>query len=115
MTTCSTFRPPEASALDDLMRDQLQFLLQIGERPAHEPLDAKNGVFRIGQCPLASGRADENRPVVVKLMTLGTRAMPDSSRTTTGWPSRMQAARLNVVPRSMPITAGDAMLMLSGI
>ena len=48
-------------------------------------------------------------------MTLGTRAMPDSSRTTTGCPSRMQAARLNVVPRSMPITAGDAMLMLSGI
>src|SRR5262249_31010867 len=38
--------------------------------------------------------------------TLGTRAFPPSSRTTTGRPSRTYAARLNVVPRSMPTTAG---------
>ena len=38
-------------ALDDLMRDERQFALQVGERPAHEPLDAEDGVLGIAQAP----------------------------------------------------------------
>jgi len=49
---------------------------------------------------LALGRHD------YELMTLGTRALPAASRTTTGRPSRTYAARLKVVPRSIPTTEG---------
>ena len=46
-------------------------------------------------------------------MTLGTSATPFSSRTTTGWPFSMYAARLKVVPRSMPMTEGELMHVVS--
>src|SRR5947209_2285796 len=42
-------------------------------------------------------------------MQLGTSATPRSSRTTTGRPFSTYAARLNVVPRSMPTTCGVVM------
>src|SRR5438067_2254467 len=42
-------------------------------------------------------------------MQLGTSATPCASRTTTGRPFSTYAARLNVVPRSMPTTDGFVM------
>ncbi len=53
-------------ALDDLVRDELQFLLQVGERAAHEPLDAEDGVLGVGQGPVARRGADEHGAVVVE-------------------------------------------------
>ena len=59
-------------ALDDLVRDQRQFLFQVGQRAAHQPLDAEDGVFGIGEAAL---RGPPCRPARVpsswKLMTLG--------------------------------------------
>ena len=49
-------------------------------------------------------------PSSKKLMTLGTKAVPLASRTTTGRPWSMYAARLKVVPRSMPTIEGAVML-----
>ena len=56
---------------------------------------------------VAGGGADEHRAVVVEADALGTSATPASSRTTTGRPFSTYAARLNVVPRSMPTTEGS--------
>ena len=53
-------------AFDDLLGDVLQFRAEIGERPAHQPLDAENGVRRIEQRPLLRGAADEHRAVRMK-------------------------------------------------
>ena len=84
---------------------------QVGEGAAHEPLDAEDGVLGVGQGAVAGGGADEDGAVVVEADALGTRAAPAASRTTTGRPSSMYAARLNVVPRSMPTTAGGVTLI----
>ena len=53
-------------ALDDLVRYQRQFGLQVGERPAHEPFNAEDGVFGIAQGTLPRRRADEDRAVLVR-------------------------------------------------
>ena len=58
--------PAVRLALDDLVRDELQFLLQVGERAAHEPLDAEDGVLGVGERAVARGGADEDGAVVVE-------------------------------------------------
>jgi len=49
-------------------------------------------------------------PFSWKEMQLGTSAVPCSSRTTTGRPFSTYAARLNVVPKSIPTTCGVVMV-----
>ena len=66
MLTRSTFRPSADLALDDLVRDELQFLLQVGERAAHEPLDAEDGVLGVGQRRSRAADADQDGAVVVE-------------------------------------------------
>ena len=58
--------PVRRLALDDLVRDEFEFLLQVGERAAHEPLDAEDGVLGVGEGPLARCGADEHGAVVVE-------------------------------------------------
>src|SRR5439155_21406555 len=53
-------------ALDDLVRDQLQFFFEVLEGAAHEPLDAEDGVLGIGQRPFPCRRADQHGAVVVE-------------------------------------------------
>ena len=58
-------------ALDDLVRDERQFGLQISERTAHEPFDAEDRVLRIAERPFASRVADKHGAVVVKADATG--------------------------------------------
>src|SRR5205823_8310663 len=53
-------------ALDNLVRDELEFLLQVRERSPHEPLDAENRVLGIGERAVAGRGADEDRAIVVE-------------------------------------------------
>ena len=53
-------------ALDDLMRDQLEFLLKVGKRAAHKPLHTEDGVLGIGKGAFAGGGPDEHGAVFVE-------------------------------------------------
>src|SRR6185436_8782179 len=45
---------------------QFEFFLEVGECATHEPLDAEDGVFRVGERPLLRGAPDEHTSVVMK-------------------------------------------------
>lgn len=55
-------------ALDDLVRDEFEFFLEVRERAAHEPLHAEDGVPRVGERSFAA-LADEDGAVVVEADT----------------------------------------------
>ena len=72
MLTCSTFRPPAVSRSTIWCGMSFEFLLQVGERAAHEPLDAEDGVLGVGQRRVRGPRVPTRTvPSSWKLMTAG--------------------------------------------
>src|SRR5262249_37663704 len=53
-------------ALGHLVGDEREFLLEVGEGAAHEPLDAVNRVVGVAEAALAGFAADEDAAVVVE-------------------------------------------------
>ena len=77
-----------------------------------QPFQAEDCVRRIGECSLLYGGANEYGAIVVKAhATRHEVAVPASSRRTTRSPFLTYAAKLYVVPRSIPTTFDSLMIM----